>query len=236
MDESARTFQEALNLLPKVALRTSSRRDLQHNLRNLSGSASLAASVFLKAGRSPLEALQILEQGRGVIAGLVIDSRSDVFMLKIEHKDLYSEYIQLREIVVMPLSSDLSHEDTSIQATNLRVTYASQSLQRNRAAEDLEKVLQKIRQQNGFSRFQLAPTEEEMLDLASSGPLVSFNISSISAEAFIITQGGVQVLQLPDLKEMDLESIVFFLPTGETRVDEMRRLCGTQTNPVTLEV
>jgi len=210
-DESATTLQDALNLLPKVALRTSSRRDLQHNLRNLSGAASLAASVFLKAERSPFEVLQILEQGRGVIAGLVIDSRSDVSLLKTEYQDLYSQYIQLREIVAMPLSSDLSQEDTSVQATTLRDTYASQSLRRNRAAEDLEKVLQKIREQPGFERFQLAPTEKEILDLASSGPLVSFNISSISAEAFIITRGGVDVLQLPHLKEMDLNSTVSVL-------------------------
>jgi hypothetical protein len=123
---------------------------------------------------------------------------------------MYSLYTQLRETVAMPLSTDLSHEDAPAHTTNSGDNYASQSLRRNKAAENLKKVLQKIRQLEGFHRFQLAPTEKEILGLASFGPLVSFNISSISAEAFIITKEGVRVLQLPDLKEMDLESVVLF--------------------------
>jgi hypothetical protein len=79
--QSSVIFQEVFNLLPMVSPRTSSRQDLQHTLKQLSGAASLAASTFLKAKRSPLEALQILEQGRGIIARLVIDSRSDTSLL-----------------------------------------------------------------------------------------------------------------------------------------------------------
>jgi tetratricopeptide (TPR) repeat protein len=209
--ESAVSFEEALNLLPKVTPRTSSRQDLQHTLQQLSNSASLAASVFLKAGRSPLEALQILEQGRGVIAGLVVDSRSDVSSLRELHPDLYMDYTRLREIVATPLLPELSLEDTSSQAIPLRESYALRSSQRYKSAEDLDKVLEQIRQQPGFNRFQLPPTEAEIINLAAFGPLISFNISKISAEAFIITTSGVQALQLPNLKEMDLKSALLFL-------------------------
>jgi tetratricopeptide (TPR) repeat protein len=242
--ESAVSFQEALNLFPKVTPRTSSRQDLQHTLQQLSGSASLAASVFLKAGRSPLEALQILEQGRGVIAGLVVDSRSDVSSLREMHPDLYLQYTRLREIVATPLLPELSPDDISSQAMTLRDSYALRSSQRYKSAADLDEVLENIRQQPGFNGFQLPPTGTEIVNLAASGPLVSFNISEISAEAFIITTFGVQVLQLPSLKKIDLKSAISFLSdrgnsnrrdvkivseTGETGTTENERRTSVQT-------
>jgi hypothetical protein len=111
----------------------------------------------------------------------------------------------------MPLLPELSPDDISSQAMPLRDSYALRSSQRYKSAADLDEVLEQIRQQPGFNRFQLPPTEAEIVNLAASGPLISFNVSEISAEAFIITTFGVQVLQLPNLKEMDLKSAISFL-------------------------
>jgi tetratricopeptide (TPR) repeat protein len=60
--EAAGTLDEIRQLLPEVAIPTNSRDDIQSTLRQLSRLASVSASIFLKAGRSPLEALQALEK------------------------------------------------------------------------------------------------------------------------------------------------------------------------------
>lgn len=81
-EEATRYLAESIDLLPKVVLRSNSRKDHQHNLKTLSNLGPLAASIFLKAGKSPLESLQALEKARGVISSLVMDSRSNVSLLR----------------------------------------------------------------------------------------------------------------------------------------------------------
>ena len=59
--------------------------------------ASVFASVLLKAGKSSSEVLQALEQGRGVIASLMLDERSDISRLNEEHPELCFQYKQCQE-------------------------------------------------------------------------------------------------------------------------------------------
>jgi tetratricopeptide (TPR) repeat protein len=201
--ESVSILQYVFDLLPKIALRTSSRDDLQHTIENIAGASTLAASVFLKAGLSPLHALQVLEQGRGIISGLVIDARSDVSLLREHHRDLYYKYDQARKAVAMPPSSTWLFGEAELpHSSNNR--YALESLQRHEAARKLDEVLQEIRKQPDFERFQLAPTEKEILDFTGLGPLVSFNVSNVSAEAFIVTRSAIKVLPLPNIKKSEL--------------------------------
>ncbi|KAH8689815.1 CHAT domain-containing protein [Talaromyces proteolyticus] len=204
--ESASILQESLDLLPRATLRTGSRSDLQHTIPNLAGVSALAASVFLKAGKSPLQALQILEQGRGIIAGLVIDSRSDVSLLRKKHPDLYSRYDYARKVVAIPFSSGLSGEDESF--SSLKNNYTLESLQRHEYSVKLEEVIQEIRENPGFERFQLPLTKNEILHLARGGPLVSFNVSVVSSEAFIVTENTIQALPLPELKKSDVQQMM----------------------------
>lgn len=81
---------------------------MQHVLQSLSNLASSFPSVLLKAGKGPLEALQALEQGRGIIAGLILDARSDTSQLKEENLELYNKYKKYEE-----------------QITSLRIDYTS---------------------------------------------------------------------------------------------------------------
>jgi hypothetical protein len=61
-----------------------------------------------------------------------------------------------------------------------------------------------IRECPGFERFLLSPTEKEIRDIARNGPIVCFNISEISSEAFLVLMTGIQIVPLPNLKLGDI--------------------------------
>ncbi|CUS11108.1 unnamed protein product, partial [Tuber aestivum] len=94
--ESISILEDAVNLIPSVDLRFLKRDDQQHMLSEISGLASIAASVALQAGREAFDSLKILELGRGIIMGFLIDSRSDVSDLKTDHPLTFDRFHRLR--------------------------------------------------------------------------------------------------------------------------------------------
>ena len=191
-EDSSHVLDEVLQLLRQVTRPTDSREKWQKNLATFSGLASQAASVHLKAGRSPLEALQTLESGRGIIASLMMDVRWDTSRLKDIDFCLWENYKLMGD--QLAIFNDADAPLISVE----------QKEHRWYTLEKLSELQSKIRQCPGFERFLLPPTEEEILGLAQDGPLVCFNVSNLSSEVFLVTTTRVQVLHLPDLKENNL--------------------------------
>ncbi|PQE31107.1 CHAT domain-containing protein [Rutstroemia sp. NJR-2017a WRK4] len=196
---AAKVLEVAIDLLPKVTIRSNSRDDLQYALQSLSGIASFTASVFLKAGKSAAQALDVLEKGRGIIASLTIDLRSDESELRAKYPALWSQYTTLRREIAMttlPVSTLNNDSGTPSATQDLRTDKSSRRL---KLFKDLENLETEIRKQPDFHRFHLAPSEKEILQLACYGPLVVFNTSTVSSEAFIITGNDIQHINLPQL-------------------------------------
>lgn len=59
-----------LSLLPELAFKSLQTSDKQHMLSQAFGIASNAAAAALMAGKGPLAALNMLEQGRGILTCL----------------------------------------------------------------------------------------------------------------------------------------------------------------------
>jgi hypothetical protein len=104
---------DAVKLLPTVSPRSLQHSNKQHMLADFAGLASLAAATALNADRTADYALQLLELGRGVIAGLLLEMRAEISDLKNQHPRLADEFISLRneldspadEMVSFPISS-----------------------------------------------------------------------------------------------------------------------------------
>ena len=225
-EQAANYLEKSVDLLPKVTIRTNASRDHQDNLKRLSSLGPVTASVFLKAGRTDLDSLQILEKARGVIAGLIIDSRSDVSLLREQHPDLYSKYCTLREIVARASFSKTTH--TLVYESSPPEEYASMSIRRSENLRKLEEVEEKIRRTAGFERFQMAPTEMELFDLAQDGPLVSFNITEYGSHAFLVSSQVIKALPLHKVTLKDLEECVRSMPVGnKTRRNAKKVSTGT---------
>jgi hypothetical protein len=64
--------------------------------------SSIAAAVALNAGQDAYEALELLELGRGVIAGLFLEMRIDISTLKQQYPILAEEFKTLRNELDLP--------------------------------------------------------------------------------------------------------------------------------------
>ena len=203
-DQGAQYLTECLELLPFIVLRSHSHEDLQYILRQLSGLASLSASVFLRAGRSALKSLLALEKSRGIISSFVIESRFDVSILEERYPDLWCRYCYLREwIAASTLLSTASNNATIPQIPGGH--YSLMTVARRVMSDELDTVKHIIRSQPEFERFQLPPTEAELHGMARYGPIVSFNVTPFSSHAFLITEKCVQALPLPKLILEDIQ-------------------------------
>jgi tetratricopeptide (TPR) repeat protein len=184
--------KQAVQLLPLINNRSLSRQDQQHVVSRFSGLAADACSLSLQASDDAFGALELLELGRGVIMGMLIDDRSDISTLKRSQSEKAATYDRLRNEVNAPI-----HE---IEVSDLRQNRMTRHLQ---AVKDLDECILDIRELPEHRRFLLGPTAEELKERASEGPIVVVNITDIRSDAIIVTSSTVKSIKLPELTETD---------------------------------
>ncbi|KAI8218812.1 TPR-like protein [Colletotrichum sp. SAR 10_86] len=152
-EEASDLLQEAVEFLPSISPRSLSHADKQHML----SLSSKAAAAMLNANKVPWKALQILELGRGVIAGLLMGMRWDVSDLSKEWPRLADEFKflcdEIDSLTVIPDSAMSS--DVKSWGTNSRT--------RREADEKFGELLESIRSKSGFHDFLLPPTEQDLM-------------------------------------------------------------------------
>ena len=132
-----------------------------------------------------------------------MDARSDISALKDQHPQLWYRYTKCREEIAL---LNMKQSFTSNEESRLR--HLARSNQRQQLSKTLNELQNQIRQCPGSERFLLPPTEIDIQGMAQDGPLVCFNVSNVSSEAFLVTTTGMQVLHLPDLEEKDIKSAI----------------------------
>lgn len=199
-DRSSQLLDDAVSLLPKLSPRSLDHTDSQDQLSSFLGLASAAAAAALNADKSPQHALKLLELGRGVIAGLLMDMRGDIKDLRDQYPDLAERYAFLRDSLDFPQNnSSLSKEATTMSA------WESQVEQRREADMELDRVICLIRSKPNFSGFLQSPSEEEMMSAAAQGPIIMVNASEFRCDAFII--GHQSLIQVVELRDLTLDDI-----------------------------
>jgi tetratricopeptide (TPR) repeat protein len=93
-EEAAAGYTTAIELLGLVAARSLGRGDQEHLLGEVTGLASAAAVACVRAGQ-PVRALELLDQGRGVLLGQALDLRTDVADLADQHPELARQFALL---------------------------------------------------------------------------------------------------------------------------------------------
>jgi tetratricopeptide (TPR) repeat protein len=196
-------LDEGVKLLPQISPPSLSRDDQQHLLKKLSGLSALAASAALHAGVTPVEALQSLEAGRGIMAGWVINSQSDVSQLLREYPEVGAEYVELRDRISMVIgysAVDLLHGGRSVNSVP-QIPISVAVTNRLNDVERLVELEDEIRQDfPGFEQFQRPPDARQLMDLAELGPVIAINATTFRSDAFIVTYDDVRAIPLPALK------------------------------------
>ncbi|KAK2750080.1 hypothetical protein FQN57_004572 [Myotisia sp. PD_48] len=192
-EEAYQLATQTIDLLPRVHNRSLSRGDQQHVVSRFSGLASSGCSLALQIGESAEKAMEYLERGRGVILGLLIDSRSDISALKAEYPDLCAEYERLH--------ADINSIDST---TNQRPHESAH--RRSKGIEELDNCINTIRKLPGFDRFQRGLTPNQMQTCARDGYIVTINITDLRSDAIIISAYAFRTIPLPNLSSSQAKS------------------------------
>ncbi|KAI4906680.1 hypothetical protein J4E90_010368 [Alternaria incomplexa] len=187
-------LQLAVSLLQRVSPRSLQQKDQQDAISKFSGMTTVAASVALQAGATAEKALEILEEGRGIILGLLFDVRSDISALRSQHPDLATRFEHLRSSLESPAAQASIEDATS--GTNVSLDFTH----RNNIVKQLDESIAHIREQDGFLRFLAPPSMEEMQAIASAGPVIVINVSEYRSDAFIVASSHLEHVALPNLQ------------------------------------
>jgi tetratricopeptide (TPR) repeat protein len=174
----------AMSLLPEVASRRLARTDREHGITGLTGLAADVAACALQADDAGL-AVRWLEQGRGVLLGQTLDTRSDVGELRRRHPGAAAQLAKLDEALA---TLDIA---------------AAGSDQRHAMARQREVLLGEIRTLPGFAEFLLPPTLAQVHEWTSPGPVVLVNVSRYRCDALVLTGGTLVAIPLPGLTFAD---------------------------------
>lgn len=144
-EESSNYLNNAVLLLPTVSTRLLQHTDKQHMLQDFAGLASAAAATTLNTGKEAHKALELLELGRGVIAGLLLDLRTDISDLRLQYPTLADEFASLRNELDSPT-------ERIVLLTPDHDTYSQelQARRRREANQRFEELIGEIRSQPGF--------------------------------------------------------------------------------------
>ncbi|KAF5584941.1 tetratricopeptide-like helical [Fusarium subglutinans] len=190
--------EKTVEMLPKISPLALDRSDQEYALSGISGLSSDAASIVLEATSDASRALQLQEASRGVIAGLTISARNDISDLEVQAPDIAADYKRCRDLLSAGAQASHLLSDSASPT-------ASHVIDRHELNKRLVGLEDKIRREvPGFANFQQPLSTDELKGLANKGPVVSFNVSHIRSDAFIITQRDITSIPLPDLKEEDL--------------------------------
>lgn len=189
-EESSRLLGDAVLLMPKISLRFLEREDQQELLSPLYELSSEAASFALQAGQEPSHALKLLELGRGIITGFIIDYRSELSELKESNPNLFNSFTQLRnEINSSPDISDGPRDQSKDLALQTR----------KQAKEAIELTLSEIRQLPAYTEFLLPPAPKDLMKMAQFGPIVAIITTYLRSDAIIVTTSAIKAINLPNL-------------------------------------
>ena len=202
-DEAVAGFEVAVGLLGLVAPRALARRDQEHLLAELDGLASEAAACCVRAGL-PDRAVELFEQGRGILLSQALDIRTDLTALAREHRDLAARFAALRDELDSaadhsrrPIMSPAATDELAVNGA--RPTRFAMERQRE-IAEQFDTVVEEIRAQPGFAGFLRPLPARDLAAAAADGPVVIVNVSRHGSHALILTSGGVlEPVALEDL-------------------------------------
>jgi CHAT domain-containing protein len=191
--EAASGFAAAVDLMDRVAWRGLRRSDQERQLGRFTGLAGAAAAWAIAAGQAE-RAVELLEQGRGVLLAQALADRARRHDLFRDAPDLARELEAADDLLEsLPSAADL------VPATAEAAAAQREGLSRRR-----EEILAQIRALRGYSGFLRAPSFGDLRTAARPGPVVIVNVSQYRCDALIVTADGVRATPLTGLTGADV--------------------------------
>jgi tetratricopeptide (TPR) repeat protein len=187
-------YAAAVNLLPLVAWRGVSRPSRERLLQDWAGLAADAAGCAIAAGQ-PDRAVELLEQGRGVLWSQLLETRTELTQLRQVAPELATRLEDVR--VELDRSASLTTPDVAIGPAS---TGSAWHVDRQMAlADQWDELLDQVRALPGFQAFLRPPQVGELRGAAVGGPVVIVNVSQWRCDALLVTDTPTRVVELSAL-------------------------------------
>jgi hypothetical protein len=194
---AASGYETAVGLLDLLAWRGLRRADQELLLEQFSGVASDAAAAAISAGQ-PSRAVELLEQGRGVLLAQAIDARAPYDAVQGRAPALADRFTAVHDALEEPLRRSQAPLATAAGDPR-RISDRRHAATRERAA-----LLAEIRTLPGFANFLSPPSADRLLRAARLGPVVLINVSRHRCDALALTGDGIRLIELPALRHSDV--------------------------------
>ncbi|MEV0534026.1 CHAT domain-containing protein [Kitasatospora sp. NPDC050463] len=187
-EEALRGYGLAVRLLPFVASGRLARGDQERSLSRVHGLAAEAAACAVQTGDLVL-AVQLLEQGRGVLLGRTIATRDGLGRLRRDHPAAAERFRELSERIDALDAADPAGARSGLPAggTDLRHTLAAR----------FERLVTEIRALPGFADFLAPPSPAVLAEASERGPVVLAYCSGYRSDALVLWSGQVLLVPLP---------------------------------------
>uniref|UniRef100_UPI0021BF4366 CHAT domain-containing protein n=1 Tax=Frankia gtarii TaxID=2950102 RepID=UPI0021BF4366 len=199
-------FTAAVELVGRVAPRSLGRSDQESLLAELGSLGPDAAVCCVRAGMVG-RAVELFEQGRGVLLGKALDTRTDLTALAEQHPDLAASFTRLQGIL------DQADNPAPPQQPQPGGTTPDMTGSDRRAAGmALDELIATIRDLDEFDRFLQPPPVKELTATATHGPVVVVAVSEFGSYALLLTPTGVKEVKLAGLTPQTVyDQVVAFL-------------------------
>jgi hypothetical protein len=236
-NSSIEAYGIALNLLSELAWLGLSIEDQHFRLLAAGNVVRNAVSTAI-ANNQIQTALEWLEQGRSVIWGQLLQLRAPLADLEQAHPDLAYQLKELNKL----LEGIRPQHHLSDQFLNGTKQLSDTFVHHHDLAYERKELIHKIRTLDGFDRFLLPHTLSQLLPAASTGPVVTINISQERCDALVIMPNFDNVLHIT-LNQFSYEkadqlykSLRFLLKQKGVSRDNDRKGHQVPMHPINLEV
>lgn len=192
VETASRMLSQAIELLPRIISRNLLQSDQLFILSQIPRLAADAAALEMRTNKRVDEAARQLELGRGVIAGLDINERSNTADLEDAHPELSRRFKDVQE----PL--DRLEEDVILP--DIKSFLWSQVARRYDVVQEFDRLAAKIRGEPGFDQFLLSPLPNELKKFAAEGPIIYLKVSCYGSTELVVTKEKTHFFPLERLQ------------------------------------
>ncbi|MEV0373994.1 CHAT domain-containing protein [Streptomyces sp. NPDC050636] len=186
LESAAEGYAAAVAHLPQAAWLGLDLSDRQHFLTEAWGAGCEAAAAHLDLGQ-PERAVELLEQGRGVLLSQALDLQADLTRLRAVDEQLAQEL----DAVLRGLESAASRD--------------ADVTERQRLADRRTALLARARSLDGLHDFLAAPSYAQLSAAAAGGPVVLLNTAASRCDAIVVEAGRPP--RFRRLRTLSLESV-----------------------------
>ena len=199
-------YHAAIQLLPRLAMLGLSLPSCQQALTSGSdGLTRAAAACAIRSGHFD-EAVELLEEGRGVFWSQALQLRTPMTDLR----DVAPELEQKLSRISLALEQGSLRDASSglPDATSRAISMEQEASHFRRLNDEWLQTLEEVRQLNGFHDFLRPCRISTLLGATNKRPVVIFNAGNTDCAALILTPTGVQQVPLPCLTCANLNRLV----------------------------